>query len=1178
MDPLAAKFDALRIRLRRVQLLSGLAWAYSITLLLLLGVCLVDWWVHLDPPLWRRIAAAAVIAVGCVLVVRRVVRPVLRVHSNLDLAIQIGRRHPGLRHALASAAEFRDAGCPAKLGSARLQHALLDRIRPTLDAVHPEDLLNDRRLQVPALLAVLVSLAAATLIASDQERAILALERIGSPATAPAWPRVNTLVLFDEAGNRLEPSSEPRRAPSGEPLRLFVRDETAALPEQIRLHVTDARGALHVEPFPKAADRDGDVGERPLFEVLVPELDEVVQVRVTGGDDQRMPWHAFRFTPRPATREVRAVLTPPDYSGRPVETVFPGEGPIEGLVGTRVRLELTADVPLRHAEFFRNGAAPQPLSLDPAGLQGTTEFEIEEAGRVSCWFALTGRDGLRSGEGPRFEVAGVADREPAVSIEHPAVDLTVTPQARLPMSVLARDDVGLREVRLSVSNPPGSVGESLYPLAVGPDFPSEAHLSTEFSIEGLSLDPGRIVQVRAEALDAWDRGEPHVARSTPRVLTVVSPAEKLQELQSRQTGIAQSLERALALQDGARQQMRELQLQWTAARELSNADYDLFKRAAADQQRVSAELLDERRGVSARAAGVIDELEWNQLRDDATVQRLGALEQELDRLRREVLPGLEQSLSDARKALSSEALVARDQQVETALVDAAGAQEIVSTSLALLLDLFAEWKLQFDLHRELASVVESQSRLREETLAAARETVAQPVASLTPQQLAALARLAGRQQDVARQLERLEATLKDLHSQEEIPADQNVAIGPALDLLRSASPAGDMRRAAQQIPENKVAEAVTSQNSALETLESLEALLRGIGTPAPDMLLKAVADAQSEAQQLRRRQADHLRQARELAESSAATPEELQELQARQQQLADDAAEMAQRLIRRPLGEAAAPAARAGRSAAQAAAHLQDDTVPSPAALNAQQDALDELLQTELELARARRQLEADRALAEMGELASLVEAYTARQQHLVEETTRLEAAQREHGSLSRSQLRTLRQLADAQSQLAGEVAASPAAQRDAPVLAQAFQDAATAMSQAASHLEQRNVGDPTLRHQRDALAALSLLGDALKVDQPAAGQDVAADPTAATEPVGSDWSRLVQLRLLITMQDELARRTRVLSERHNAGEELSPEERSALVDLARRQSELAEMAGTVLPDANPPGEEPPPP
>lgn len=1159
MDPLTAQFDALRARLRSLSVLTGLAWTFSITLLLVLAACAADWLFHLDSVAARRTAVWMIASAGVGCLLSLVVRPLWRRYSDVDLALQIERLQPGWQQALSSAAQFSGDDFRPETGASALQRALIERIGPRLARLDPASLLNSRLLLAPAALAVLACLLTAALIAADQERASLALQRLVQPGSAPPWPRQHTLVLLSEQGEPLDADGAARLAPAGEPLRLYVADAGGSLPDDVLLHVQDRQGSIHTEPLRRAAYPITDQGEQACLAV-VPQLGDRIWIRATGGDDDRMPWHLVSFAPRPAVQSFNIELTPPDYTGRPAESA-PADGtPIEALVGTRVRLEMEANTPLQQVRFRRDNRPAQTLQLDRDARRAAVEFELTDAGRFACWFELADHNGLSSRDLQRIELRGIADGEPTVSIETPASDLTVTPQARLPVSVVARDDLRLMDVRLVLSNPPGSAGELSYPFLLPDGSLTEAALDTELSIADMDLPPGRVVQMRSEATDAYDLGQPHIARSQPRVLTVVTPAEKLQELQARQTGIAQSLERAHGLQNGAWQQTRELQLQWKATRSLSNEDFDVLKRVVGNQDRIASELLDERRGVAARVSGILQELDWNQLDDAATSERLESVRRQLTHLEGEVFASLKQSLADARKALSSESLDDRETVVDAAFSSALVTHESAVTSLAMLLALFKEWQLQFDLNRELAAIQDAQQQLNQETLAVGRDTVGRASDGLTPQQRADLARLASRQQDAARQVDQLQARLEELMSEEdqqELSTAEDVA--GALDVLQNAALAGDMRQAANQIQQNRVSDAVNVQQRILQTLETLDSAIRGIGASDPETLLKQVEEAQAETESLRQRQADALDKSQSLSDPSSADADALQELRKQQQELAADAADWAQRLMRQQLGDAAATAARASRSVEDAAGQLEDEVTPS--AMDAQQEALDDLLQTERELAQMREQLEVTRMFAEMSRFASLVETLAARQQHLLDETIRLDAAQQERGSLNRAQLRTLQQMADAQSQLGGDIEPATASIADAPVLSAALLEVQGLMSQAAEQLAERAVGEPTQQLQRAAGRRLSeirqLIGDTGSTSAPSS----AASSSTEREAGSPAWSSLVQIKLLLQMQEEIVEQTRTLRLRRQNGDTLTEAEQAELERLALRQAALAELA-----------------
>ena len=63
----------------------------------------------------------------------------------------------------------------------------------------------------------------------------------------------------------------------------------------------------------------------------------------------------------------------------------------------------------------------------------------------------------------------------------------------------------------------------------------------------------------------------------------------------------------------------------------------------------------------------------------------------------------------------------------------------------------------------------------------------------------------------------------------------------------------------------------------------------------------------------------------------------------------------------------------------------------------------------------------------------------------------------------------------------------------------------------------------------------------------------------------GPGWSSLVQIRLLLQLQEEIAEQTRMLTARRQSGEELNDAEQALLERLAQRQAALADLAIEVL-------------
>src|SRR6202035_3773371 len=106
---------------RRMLALYGLSWVAGALVLAILLACLADWSIHLASEV--RLAALVVVAgLGAWLALRYVVAPLVVRFRDLDIALRIERRWPGLNDRLASTVQFLRVGADEhRMGSAALR-------------------------------------------------------------------------------------------------------------------------------------------------------------------------------------------------------------------------------------------------------------------------------------------------------------------------------------------------------------------------------------------------------------------------------------------------------------------------------------------------------------------------------------------------------------------------------------------------------------------------------------------------------------------------------------------------------------------------------------------------------------------------------------------------------------------------------------------------------------------------------------------------------------------------------------------------------------------------------------------------------------------------------------------------------------------------------------------------
>lgn len=1205
------EFERLRQRLRMLIAVQGASWLLAVLLGTVLVAGLADWLLHLDDPGVRIILAVAIVGCTGFVAWRHLLAP-LRVRvSDRDLALRIEERYPAWNDGLASSVEFLEAGADPGRGSVALQERVIARTLNRLDEREFHDVLETQPVRVAAIVAGATCLVAAAIVGFNRAEAATALARLAFPLGNHPWPRATDLRIVNDMLEVLESTEEdPFRLARGDTLQLYVINVAGhgELPPRVQLQTRAPGGDVISETLPFGSLRD-HAGETRDVGVISLVVKQPLEFRAVGGDDEDMPWLPLDVVPPPTVESLAVTLTPPKYSGRPVQKLSQGVGHVEGLIGTRVNLRARVNKPLASAAL-RIKDKPQPgTKLAEDGGSLTASFVIREPGVYSYWLDLKDRQGFENSAAPRYEIRGVADAVPEVAIEQPATDLTVTAAAEVALATLARDDLGVKEIRLQFQATVGSqeVARTIE-LFGGKERPAQQRveylwkLAESFAAaETPPLPLGTRIVFHTEATDDYDLGEPHVGRSLTRTLTVVTSEEKLQEIADRQAGLFGELEQTANQQTEAHSRVAELRVQLETAGQLRREDLDLLQQVEMQQRNIAAELQDPADGAAVRMRQLLEEFQHNHLEEAETRRQLQQIADELQRLAADHLPELEQQLSDVRTALSPDAKEAKGKQPQSkakpepkkqktpavekpadaekkpsdkspdapqaALEQVARHQLAVRDALQELLADLSEWRDQRDLAHDLGAIRSAQEQLREQTAAVGRQTVTKPLDQLTPQQQADLARLAERQQQQADRLQEAQGRLNDLLEREqEAGANSDQNLQDAAEHLQRTAPAAQMQDAARDIAANNVGRAAEEQAEILRKLQEAEETLRNQGETDTEALVKKLQQTEAELGQVQQEQEQLLKKAQDAAQlqDQAAREQELEQLRKQQHELRQRAEETVRRLQRLKQEEAGAAARRAAERMQQAEGELQEGRGDDAA--GQQQEALDDLEQSRRELAKKRREAEEKLAFEQLERIADQLRGMIPRQQSLLEETVRLDKLRSERGSLTRGQLRSLRDLAEAETVLQEETNRLAESLSAAEVFALALRGAARSMETAARLLTEKQTGPEAQQAESAAVKRFNDLIASLDEAAKAAGQRAQPQPEGQEGeqknlPPTDGIPTLAELEMLVKLQRELLARTEELSRRQGPNGSIAAADQQELERLAEDQAALADLA-----------------
>ncbi|MHB8900607.1 MAG: hypothetical protein ACYC6Y_17795, partial [Thermoguttaceae bacterium] len=410
-------------------------------------------------------------------------------------------------------------------------------------------------------------------------------------------------------------------------------------------------------------------------------------------------------------------------------------------------------------------------------------------------------------------------------------------------------------------------------------------------------------------------------------------------------------------------------------------------------------------------------------------------------------------------------------------------------------------------------------------------------------------------------------------------------LADALAESRRLSLSAQMHDAGRAVDENRMGQAVADQQRVVEGLQRVLDILGNRRQNELGALARRLQQAEKQLAELERRQGELQGEMQKAAaiDDAQERRRRLEQLRAEQDAVRTETEQAARQLE----GLSASQAAQTAREAQKSMQQSSDSAGNDKAQESASQadDARKKLQQAREQLAEQRRQVEAELALEQLGQLEESLKALRRRQQAALEGTQRLAQSQSENSGLTDSQRATLTALAGEQALLQAETGQIHDNLTSAAVLQLVLSQTVDDMAAAHASLVQEVTGPPTQQPQRSALARLDQIVEALAPVEPAEddsptdgangqGQDQGAKPPQSP---GDALKAMAELKLLKLMQVGLNARTQTLERQYGAGETVPEEARREYARLGREQGHLADLLLALMQEMEAPEDEPGP-
>ncbi len=755
----------LRRRALALALGSGVALALAVGLGLGLLWVLLEALFFLSPP-WRvGVGLLALLSTGGVLAValKRRLPVVLSWHR---FALFVERRCPPLQQRLISALELSDAD-PA-LHSPALLAAARERATALLRAAKPAQILDYRPLYAHLRLLGGISGVALLCGALGGDSLAAAAQRCAHPLTAyerPPRTRITVdpgdleVVKGEDATLHVHfAGHKPRRAH-------IVRRASPAAPYQSEELVVDRADSV-AYTFPRV--------QRPF------------RYAIAVGDD-RSPEYEVRVIDPPAVQHMRLHYQYPAYSRLP-DRIEEDGGDIQGLLGTRVALEIAANKALSKASLVLDD---DTLSAQLDGAVARVACQIERAGAYHI--ALVDRQGATNRDPIRYAIQVRQDQKPAVALVEPGHDSDLPESLKVLLKAEASDDFSVEEVALVYRVNDGP--EQRQTLPINPQ--REVRVSHVWNLSAATLLPEDRILYHLEALDNNQVSGPQKGQSRQYVLRFPSLYELYSEADQAQgeqlSSLAELAAGGQAHQEYIERVRRELlkseELSWEQKKEL-----EATLEAEAERARAVEEL-------AAELEKTIDSM---QAEGTAAEQLLDKLDHIRELMGDIATPEMQQALADLQKAASDPDPQALADALKRFSQDQQAFQQRLDRTIALLEQVRTEQQLraiveqaaelarrQSQINRELAAGQSGlRQQLQEGSLQRDTERLAEQLqqlsAATTEQKPAFAEQLARRAEHIERAAlaERMRQMVRQLRAQSPDAAQQTgQALAADLDSL-----------------------------------------------------------------------------------------------------------------------------------------------------------------------------------------------------------------------------------------------------------------------------------------------------------------------------------------------------------------------------------------------------------
>jgi hypothetical protein len=389
---------------------------------------------------------------------------------------------------------------------------------------------------------------------------------------------------------------------------------------------------------------------------------------------------------RPRVVGVKMTCYYPDYTGLQPLIIDENDGSISAVIGTRVNMRIETNLPVQSAELIFDDSSRSPFAIN--GLLAEQSFRVDKD--RSYIIRLTDSQGEENPDPIEYHITALPDEYPVIEILRPGVDVNLTEEMTVPLSLRISDDYGFSSLVLKYAIfSEGEKGdETVAALHFSDRIKTVGEINFNWDLEPLNLQPGDFVQYHFELADNDRISGPKITMSRSYIARLPSLDEIIAQTDREQNENVDRAEESLKALKETAERLKNLSRKMEQEKKgvdqkLSWQNQKELEEIAAREEKIS----DDLKSAAEKMNEMIKRMEENRLSSRELLEKL----MEIQKLFEEVATP---EMKEARLKLM-EALRSMDpKELEEAMKDFQASQEDMMKRLDRTIALLKKMKIE----------------------------------------------------------------------------------------------------------------------------------------------------------------------------------------------------------------------------------------------------------------------------------------------------------------------------------------------------------------------------------------------------------------------------------------------------------------------------------------------------